>query len=128
MASAPSRFKVLHAQAKPPIYYVADNELTNPEAYSKEYAPRQADLIRASGGRYLVAGGKTTAFDGEPPKGRFVITVWDSIEKSPGVALFCCVQGTPANRRKVCEIPGLRRRGRVELAVSQIFAGCIEVA
>jgi uncharacterized protein (DUF1330 family) len=71
----------LQAQAKPPIYYVADNELTNPEAYSKEYAPRQADLIRASGGRYLVAGGKTTAFDGEPPRGRFVITVWDSIEK-----------------------------------------------
>jgi uncharacterized protein (DUF1330 family) len=71
----------LHAQAKPPVYYIAENDMTNPEAYLKEYAPRQADLIRAGGGRYLAAGGKTTAFDGEAPKGRVVITAWDSLEK-----------------------------------------------
>jgi uncharacterized protein (DUF1330 family) len=71
----------LHAQAKPPVYYIAENDVTNPEAYLKEYAPPQGDLIRASGGRYLAAGGKTTAFDGEAPKGRVVITAWDSLEK-----------------------------------------------
>jgi hypothetical protein len=26
----------LHAQAKPPVYYVAEIDVTNPEAYAKE--------------------------------------------------------------------------------------------
>jgi hypothetical protein len=30
----------LHAQAKPPIYYVAEIDVTNPDAYGTEYAPR----------------------------------------------------------------------------------------
>ena len=30
----------LHAQAKPPVYYIAEIDVTNPDAYAKEYAPK----------------------------------------------------------------------------------------
>jgi uncharacterized protein (DUF1330 family) len=76
----------LHAQAKPPVYYVAEIDVTNPDAYAKEYAPKAQALIKSLGGRFLAVGGagttigKVTAFDGEAPK-RVVVQVWDSMEK-----------------------------------------------
>jgi uncharacterized protein (DUF1330 family) len=77
----------LHAQAKPPVYYVAEIDVTNPEAYAKEYAPKAQAIIKAAGGRQLAIGGaggasagKLTAIDGEAPK-RAVVQVWDSLEK-----------------------------------------------
>jgi uncharacterized protein (DUF1330 family) len=77
----------LHAQATPPLYLVGEIDVTNPEAYGKEYAPKAQALIKASGGRFLAIGGvagagagKVTAFDGEAPK-RTTIQVWDSMEK-----------------------------------------------
>jgi uncharacterized protein (DUF1330 family) len=76
----------LHAQAKPPVYYIAEIDVTNPDAYAKEYAPKAQAIIKASGGRFLAIGGaaatgaKVTAFDGEPPK-RAVVQVWDSMEQ-----------------------------------------------
>ena len=47
----------LHAQAKPPVYYVAEIEVTNPDAYAKEYAPKAQALIKAAGGKILAVGG-----------------------------------------------------------------------
>jgi len=38
-------------------------------------------VIKAAGGKYLVAGGKITTIEGEPPKPRVVIQQWDSLEK-----------------------------------------------
>ena len=77
----------LHAQAKPPLYVVSEIDVTNPDAYGKEYAPKAQALIKASGGRFLAIGGlagagagKVTAFDGEAPK-RTTVQVWDSMEK-----------------------------------------------
>jgi len=76
----------LHAQAKPPVYYVAEIDVTNPDAYAKEYAPKAQAIIRAAGGRFLAIGGSAattgtvTAFDGDAPK-RVVVQVWDSMEK-----------------------------------------------
>jgi uncharacterized protein (DUF1330 family) len=75
----------LHAQAKPPIYYVAEIDVTNSEAYAKEYVPKAQAIIKAAGGRFLAIGGaaggaKITAFDGTAPK-RAVVQVWDSMEK-----------------------------------------------
>jgi|ERR1700674_3679362 len=77
----------LHAQAKPPVYYIAEIDVTNPDAYAKEYAPKAQALIKAAGGRFLAiggaaaaSGGKVTSFDGEAPK-RVVVQVWDSMEK-----------------------------------------------
>ena len=76
----------LHAQAKPPVYYIAEIDVSNPEAYAKEYAPKARAIIEAAGGRFLAIGGagasgpRVTALDGEAPK-RVVVQVWDSLEK-----------------------------------------------
>jgi uncharacterized protein (DUF1330 family) len=76
----------LHAQAKPPVYYITEVDVSNPEAYAKEYAPKAQATIKAAGGRFLAIGGagssgpKVTAFDGAAPK-RAVVQVWDSLEK-----------------------------------------------
>ena len=70
----------LHAQAKPPIYYIGEIDVTNP-AYLKEYAPKAQALIKKSGGRFAAAGEKVTAIEGQPPKSRVVVLVWDSMEK-----------------------------------------------
>ncbi len=77
----------LHAQAKPPIYVVTEVDVTNPEAYGKEYAPKAQALIKSAGGRFVALGGaggvgagKVTAFDGDAPK-RVIIQVWDSVEQ-----------------------------------------------
>ena len=71
----------LHAQAKPPIYYIAEIEVTNLDAYRKEYAPKAQALIKKHGGRFLAAGEKVTALEGQPPKLRVAVQVWDSMEK-----------------------------------------------
>lgn len=71
----------LHAQAKPPVYYVAEIETTNADGYMKEYAPKAISLIKSSGGRYLAEGGNTTVLEGAPPKSRVIIVQWDSLEK-----------------------------------------------
>jgi uncharacterized protein (DUF1330 family) len=71
----------LHAQAKPPVYYISEIDVTNPDAYAKEYVPLAQATIKAAGGRFLAAGGKTMSFEGEPPKSRVVVQVWDSAEK-----------------------------------------------
>src|SRR5262245_2545000 len=77
----------LHAQGTPLVYYVAEIDVTNPDAYAKEYAPKAQAIIKAMGGRQLAIGGTggagakpVTAVDGEAPK-RVVIQVWDNMEK-----------------------------------------------
>jgi uncharacterized protein (DUF1330 family) len=37
-------------------------------------------IVRAAGGRYLAAGGKMLALEGEPPK-RVVLHVWNSMDE-----------------------------------------------
>ena len=76
----------LHAQARPPVYFVAEIDVTNPDAYAKEYAPKAQAIIKAAGGRFLAIGGSAattgtvTTFDGDAPK-RVVVQAWDSMEK-----------------------------------------------
>ena len=72
----------LHAQAKPPVYQVVEIDLLDPEAYSRDYVPRAQAAIKAAGGKFLAAGGKTTTIEGEPPKSRVVIQQWDSLEQA----------------------------------------------
>src|SRR5262249_20002387 len=70
----------LHAQGKPLIYTVTEIEITNLDAYVKEYAPLAQASIKTSGGKLLAAGQKITTFEGTPPKSRVAIQVWDSVE------------------------------------------------
>ena len=46
----------LHAQAKPPVYLVTEIDVTNPEAYGKEFAPKAQATIKAAGGKFVVLG------------------------------------------------------------------------
>jgi uncharacterized protein (DUF1330 family) len=70
----------LHAQGKPPVYTVTEIEITNLDAYVKEYAPLAQASIKSSGGKLLAAGQKITALEGTPPKSRVAIQMWDSVE------------------------------------------------
>jgi uncharacterized protein (DUF1330 family) len=79
--------EALHAQAKAPVYFVAEIDVSNPDAYANEYASKAQAIIKAAGGRFLAiggaaatSGGKVTAFDGDAPK-RVVVQVWDSMDK-----------------------------------------------
>jgi uncharacterized protein (DUF1330 family) len=76
----------LHAQATPPVYLVTEIDVTNPEAYGKEFAPRAQATIREAGGRFVAIGGTAgvgakpiTAMTGTPPK-RVTIQAWGSAE------------------------------------------------
>ena len=77
---------VLHAQAKPAVYLVTEIDVTNPEAYGKEFAPKAQASIKASGGKFVVIGGAggasakpVSALVGVPPK-RVTIQTWDSVD------------------------------------------------
>ncbi len=72
--------EALYAQAKVPVYMIANNEVTNQEGYTKEYLPKAQAAIKQYGGVYIAAG-KGTAIDGEPPKGHVVILRWDSLDQ-----------------------------------------------
>jgi uncharacterized protein (DUF1330 family) len=71
----------IHAQAEPPVYYISEIEVTNLDGYLKEYIPRLDANIKAYGGRILAAGTKVATMDGEPPKSRVTVLVWEDIEK-----------------------------------------------
>lgn len=69
----------LHAQAKPPVYTVTEIDVTNVDAYMKEYVPVVQPLIKKGGGKLLAASLKVTALEGSAPK-RVAINLWDSLE------------------------------------------------
>jgi uncharacterized protein (DUF1330 family) len=71
----------LHAQAKPPAYYVAEINPADPEGWAKTYAPLVEPTFRPFSGHYIARAGKTVAFDGGAP-GRIVIVAFDSVEKA----------------------------------------------
>jgi uncharacterized protein (DUF1330 family) len=71
----------LHAQAKPPLYSVAEIDVSNLDAYLKEYVPLAQAAIKAGGGRVLAAGQNITPIEGTPPKSRVAISQWESIEQ-----------------------------------------------
>lgn len=63
-----------------PVYVIAEVDVTNPEAMAKEFTAKNQPIVRAAGGHYLAAGGKTLALEGEPPK-RVVLHVWKSMDE-----------------------------------------------
>jgi uncharacterized protein (DUF1330 family) len=74
--------QALHAQAGPPAYVVAEIDVTNLEPYDREYVPPAAKAIVDGGGKYIVRGGETVAFYGDPPKPRIAIMLFGSMEKA----------------------------------------------
>jgi uncharacterized protein (DUF1330 family) len=70
----------LHAQAKAkaPVYVVTEIDVTNQDAYAKEYSPKVAAAIAKAGGKRLAASGNVTSFEGQPPAKRVSIQLWES--------------------------------------------------
>jgi len=73
--------QALHAQAKPPVYTVTEIDVTNVDAYLKEYTPVVQPIIKKAGGKLLAASLKVTAIEGTAPK-RVAINQWESLEQA----------------------------------------------
>ena len=73
--------QALHAQAKPPAFVVGEIDVKNAELLDKEYVPNASKAVREGGGKYLVVGGKSVSFYGEPPR-RIAIMAFDNLEKA----------------------------------------------
>jgi uncharacterized protein (DUF1330 family) len=71
----------LHAQAKPPAYVITEGDVTNVDAYIKEYVPLVRKAFLDGGAKYLATNGKVVTFAGEPPK-RIAILVFDNLDKA----------------------------------------------
>jgi uncharacterized protein (DUF1330 family) len=71
----------IHAQVRIPTYYIAEVEVTNLDGYTKDFLPRDEQNITAFGGRILATGPRVATIEGDPPKSRVVLLVWDDIEK-----------------------------------------------
>ena len=106
----------LHAQAKPPIYYVAEIDVTNLEGWTKDYSPKAQALIKESGGRVLAAGQNVTSLEGEPPKKRVVIQVWDSMDQIKAWRSSAKFKELRAPSRKIRKSAGVHGRGLAELS------------
>ena len=74
--------QALHAQAKPPAYVIAEIDVMNLAPFDKEYVPPAAKAVTDGGGKYIVRGGATASFYGEPPKPRLAVMVFESMEKA----------------------------------------------
>jgi uncharacterized protein (DUF1330 family) len=73
----------LHAQAKPPVYMIAINEVRDQEGYTREYVPPAQKSVKDHGGEY-VAAGPGTQVAGKLPDGPVVILRWQSMEALQG--------------------------------------------
>ena len=72
--------QTIHAQAKPPIYQITEIDVSNLDAYLREYAPKAQALIKAGGGVNLAASQNVTRVEGDAPKARVAVTRWASME------------------------------------------------
>ena len=71
--------QALQAQAKPPVYMVAINEVSDQEGYAREYVSPAQKSVKDHGGEY-VAAGPGTQLTGNLPHGPVVILRWESME------------------------------------------------
>jgi uncharacterized protein (DUF1330 family) len=71
--------QALHAQAKPPVYMIAINQVSDQEGYAKEYVPPAQKSVKDRGGEY-VAAGPGTRVAGNLPDGPVIILRWESME------------------------------------------------
>src|SRR6267378_2681395 len=106
IAAGAAAVQALHAQARPPAFVVGEIDVRNPELFAKEYLPNASKAVRESGGKYIVGGGKSVSFYGEPPK-RIAIMAFEKPGEGRGRIQFRRVQGGQGNRQQVCDLPHL---------------------
>jgi uncharacterized protein (DUF1330 family) len=67
----------------PKAYVVTEVDVTGDMAtFQRDYAAHAQATIEPFGGRYLVRGGRNIGIEGEPPRPRIVISVFDSFEQA----------------------------------------------
>jgi uncharacterized protein (DUF1330 family) len=91
----------------PKAYIVTEVDVTGDMAvFQRDYAAHAQATVDPFGGRYLVRGGRNMGVEGEPPKGRIVISVFDSFEKaqawrqSPAYVKIAAVREREARSRQ----------------------------
>lgn len=72
------------AQAAPPAYIVAELVVTDPVAYTRDYAAFVEPIVKAHGGRYLARGGTVEAIEGAAPAARIAILEFPSMAQARG--------------------------------------------
>jgi uncharacterized protein (DUF1330 family) len=72
----------LHAQAKPPGYYIAEITVKDQDAYAKEFIPVATKSLQKQGGKFVIRGGKTVATQGSAPAPRVVVLQFESLDKA----------------------------------------------
>ncbi len=71
------------APGTPKAYVVTEVDVTgDTAAFHRDYAAHAQATIEPFGGRYLVRGGRAIGIEGEPPKPRIVISVFDSFAQA----------------------------------------------
>jgi uncharacterized protein (DUF1330 family) len=98
---------ILHAQATPHAYIVAEVDVKDTAAY-RPYIQQTGPIVTQYGGHYIVRGGKTESFEGPKPAGRIALIEF------PSMAALERFEASP-EYRKVAEI-------RHRAATSRIFA------
>jgi ABC transporter substrate binding protein/Domain of unknown function (DUF1330) len=113
----------LHAQAKPPVYYVSEIDVHDADAYAKEYAPKAQAVIKAAGGRFVAVGGvagnlagRLTTFEGEAPLADAVHLGLIASEARPGgnvTGVEPYIGGLPAKQIELAReiVPGATKIG-----------------
>ncbi len=81
IAIGASAVQCLYARAKPPAFVITEGDVTNVDAYNKEYLPLARKAFLDGGAKYLAANGKVIVFAGEPPK-RTAILAFENLDKA----------------------------------------------
>jgi len=73
----------LQGKTTPKAYIVTEVDVTgNTELYQRDYAAHAQGTVEPFGGHYLARGGRVLGTEGEPPKGRIVISEFPSFEQA----------------------------------------------
>jgi uncharacterized protein (DUF1330 family) len=95
----------LHAQAKPPAYFVIEiNKITDAEGFKvvTQRPTGGAEIAKEFGGHYLARAGKITSLDGAAPE-RFVIYAFDSVDKAQAFYNSPYMKDTTTTRNKTTQ-------------------------
>jgi uncharacterized protein (DUF1330 family) len=76
----------LHAAGSAPAYVVTEIDISDLDAYQKEYLPLAQASIKASGGRLVAAGQNIVVYEGPSPGTRVAINAFDSLAAVQGWA------------------------------------------
>jgi uncharacterized protein (DUF1330 family) len=73
----------LQGQRMPKAYVVTEVDVTGDMAvFQRDYAAHAQGTVEPFSGHYLARGGRVLGTEGEPPKGRIVISEFDSFEQA----------------------------------------------